>query len=167
LSPITQHPSREKAEAFLRSADATAHISCRAGGTLSRTALMIRFAAALAFLTAPCVAQADVVTHWNSVAETVATRFGGRQPQSRVLAIVQIAVHDALNAIEPRYVRYAASSQAETGASPDAAVASASRRTMLTLRAVRPELAAVRVERQRLELQSHAANLRDRHLNRR
>jgi hypothetical protein len=48
--------------------------------------------------TLPGPANADVVT-----AEAVAPSFGGPQPQSRVQAIVKIAVHDALNAIKPRY----------------------------------------------------------------
>src|SRR5262245_22695870 len=106
---------------------------------MSRTAMMSSVAAGLLLLTLPGLARADVVTHWNSVAETVAARFGGPQPQSRVLAIIQIAVHDALNAIEPRYARYAGTARAEAGASPDAAVASAARQTMLALLATLPD----------------------------
>jgi hypothetical protein len=81
----------------------------------------------------PAVVAADVVTDWNLVAELVAPRFGGPQQQSRVQAMVQIAVHDALNAIEPRYARYAALATADPDASPDAAVAAAARRTLLEL----------------------------------
>jgi len=44
--------------------------------------------------------------------------------QSRSLAIVQLAVHDALNAIEPRYAAYAFHGQAP-GASPEAAILTA------------------------------------------
>ena len=62
--------------------------------------------ALLSAVTLPGPANADVVTVWNEIAEEVAPRFGGPQQQSRVQAIVQIAVHDALNAIEPRYARY-------------------------------------------------------------
>ena len=61
----------------------------RAGG------LVLAFALSL-----PSVATADVVTDWNATAEAVAPRFGGPQQQSRAQAMVQIAVHDALNAIE-------------------------------------------------------------------
>jgi hypothetical protein len=47
--------------------------------------------------------------------------------------MVQIAVHDALNTIDPRYARYTDSGPMRPGASPDAAVAAAARRTLLTL----------------------------------
>ena len=57
------------------------------------------------FLAHPAAAGDDVVTQWNVIAEAVAPRFGGPQQQSRVFAIVQIAVHDALNSSEPRYAR--------------------------------------------------------------
>jgi hypothetical protein len=89
--------------------------------------------ALMSALTLPGPANADVVTDWNAVAEAVAPRFGGPQPQSRVQAMVQLAVHDALNAIEPRYARYTWLGLADPGASPDAAVAAAARHTLLEL----------------------------------
>jgi hypothetical protein len=91
-----------------------------------------------AALSLPVIATADVVTDWNAIAETVAPRFGGPQQQSRVQAMVQIAVHDALNAIEPRYARYTGTGQSYPGASPDAAVAAAARKTLLDLLAPLP-----------------------------
>jgi hypothetical protein len=87
----------------------------------------------LSALTLPLVANADVVTDWNAIADAVAPRYGGPQQQSRALAIVQIAVHDALNAIVPRYARYTNIDLAQPGASPDAAVAAAARQTLLEL----------------------------------
>ena len=77
--------------------------------------------------------QADSVTDWNAVASspTVLPRFGGPQQQYRAMAIVQIAVHDALNSISPRFQRYTTVSPAGAGASPDAAVAAATRTTLL------------------------------------
>ncbi|HXW04194.1 MAG TPA: vanadium-dependent haloperoxidase [Vicinamibacterales bacterium] len=90
-------------------------------------------AVATAIFTAPGIAAADAVTDWNAVAEAVAPRFGGPQQQSRVQAMVQIAVHDALNSIEPRYVRYTDASSGWPDAFPDAAVAAAARHTLLTL----------------------------------
>jgi hypothetical protein len=83
---------------------------------MSRTVIIICLAGSLLLLAQPGVARADVVTHWNRVAETIAARFGGPQPQSRVLAMIQIAVHDALNAIDRRYAPYSASSRGDAGA---------------------------------------------------
>jgi hypothetical protein len=99
-----------------------------------------QFAAVLILLFAlPSVAAADVVTDWNTIAGAVAPRFGGPQQQSRALAIVQIAVHDALNAIEPRYERYTDLGRTSRDASPDAAVGTAARRTLLELLAPLPD----------------------------
>ena len=87
----------------------------------------------LSVMALPGMAGADVVTDWNLIAELVAPRFGAPQPQSRAQAMVQIAVHDSLNAIEPRYARYTRLGLADRGASPDAAVAAAARQTLLGL----------------------------------
>jgi hypothetical protein len=95
--------------------------------------------ALLSVLTLPGSLAADVVLDWNAVAEAVAPRFGGPQQQSRVQAMVQIAVHDALNAIEPRYARYTGLGLADPDASPDAAVAAAARETLLALLAPLPD----------------------------
>lgn len=56
----------------------------------------------LSAIVAATPAAADVVTDWNAVLDAVVPRFGGPQPQSRVQAITQIAVHDALNSIDQR-----------------------------------------------------------------
>ena len=84
------------------------------------------------------VTAADVVTDWNAVADLVVPRFGAPQQQSRAQAMVQIAVHDALNAIEPRYHCYTGCGLADPGASPDAAVAAAASQTLLELLAPLP-----------------------------
>lgn len=106
----------------------------------SRVGVM-RCAAALLLtcLALPAMAAADVVTDWNLIAGNVAPRFGGPQQQSRALAMVQIAVHDALNLVESRYKRYTRVNAASPGASPDAAVAAAARRTLLDLLAPLPD----------------------------
>ena len=74
------------------------------------------------------VAAVDPVSSWNSVA-VQATQTGGQNAivQSRTLAIAQAAVHDALNAIDSRYGRYAFTGNAQTGSSVDAAIAAAAR----------------------------------------
>ena len=92
-----------------------------------------------ALLALPGAATADVVTSWVAVTEAVAPRFGGPQQQSRAQAIVQIAVHDALNAIDPRYARYVESVSVHPNASPDAAVAAAARHALLELLAPVPD----------------------------
>ena len=92
-----------------------------------------------ALLGLPGTARADVVTTWVAVTEAVAPRFGAPQQQSRAQAMVQIAVHDALNAIVPRYARYAGSGPVSPNASPDAAVAAAARHALLELLAPAPD----------------------------
>lgn len=92
-----------------------------------------------ALLVLPATARGDVVTTWVAVSEAIAPRFGGPQQQSRVQAMVQIAVHDALNTIVPRYARYAGSGALSPHASPDAAVAAAARHVLLELLAPVPD----------------------------
>jgi hypothetical protein len=86
-----------------------------------------------ALLALPGAAMADVVTTWVAVAEAVVPRLGGPQQQSRAQAMVQIAVHDALNTIVPRSARYVGAGPVHPNASPDAAVAAAARHTLLEL----------------------------------
>src|SRR4051812_30892702 len=53
-------------------------------------------------------ARADAVTDWNALVAgpLVAPRFGAPQQIERAMAMVQIAVHDALNSIDRRYETY-------------------------------------------------------------
>jgi hypothetical protein len=103
--------------------------------------IVVRLLVTLFFFTMPGQAAADIVTDWNFIAEQVVPRFGGPQQQSRVQAMVQIAVHDALNAIVQRYDRYAYFGVANPAASPDAAVAAAARQTLLGQLATVPDSA--------------------------
>ena len=81
----------------------------------------------------PESAQADAVTEWNDIAER-AVQVGSPPPvQFRILAIAQIAVHDALNAVAPRYETYTAQPPAAAGASPEAAAIAASHRALSQL----------------------------------
>jgi hypothetical protein len=71
-------------------------------------------------------AAANEVLKWNETAAKVATAGGQNVIQStRTIAMVQGAVHDALNAITPRYAAYYFEGSATAGAAPDAAVAAA------------------------------------------
>ena len=72
----------------------------------------------------PGFAENDMVMYWN---DKVAMVLGApmRQPdRARYFAIIEIAVHDALNNIKPKYQRYTLNERQQF-ASPDAAVASA------------------------------------------
>ena len=96
---------------------------------LARAAAPVRLAAAgliVALCTLP--AAANDVLKWNDTTVKAVT-MGGQNPiqQSRTVAMVQGAVHDALNAIEPRYRSYATVGAGNPNASPEAAVASAAR----------------------------------------
>jgi hypothetical protein len=77
-------------------------------------------------------AAVDPVSNWNVVAlQAAATAGQGLIVQSRTLAIVQVAMHDALNAIHPRYEPYVFKRHAQAGASVDAAVAAAARNALV------------------------------------
>jgi membrane-associated phospholipid phosphatase len=73
-------------------------------------------------------ATVDPVSDWNTIA-VQATLTAGQTgvPQSRTLAIVHVAIHDALNSIDSRYERYAFKADVQPGASVDAAIAAAAR----------------------------------------
>jgi len=78
--------------------------------------------------TSSVFAATDPVSSWNSVAAQAALAAGQNGAvASRTLAIVQVAIHDALNAIDSRYERYAFRGTAPHGASVDAAIAAAAR----------------------------------------
>jgi hypothetical protein len=72
------------------------------------------------------------VSEWNRFASELVATDQLPPVQVRAMAIVQIAVHDALNAIEPRYAPYYFTGSA-SGASRAAAVAAAVRDTLVQL----------------------------------
>ena len=79
-------------------------------------------------------ATADRVSNWNATAVTATTMAGQNAVvQSRSLAMVQAAVHDALNAIDPRFESYALEGVLDPLASPDAAIATAAHDTLVGL----------------------------------
>src|SRR3982075_786826 len=85
--------------------------------------------AALAF--AP-LSQADVVTDWNQTAIEVmkAANVAGN-PWTRSMAMMHVAMSDAVNAVQGRYTRFTYNGPAARDASADAAAAAAAR-DMLT-----------------------------------
>ncbi len=82
-------------------------------------------------------ARADVVTDWNTTAETIAIEkqitpaFNGRH-----MAMLQIAVFEAVNAIERRYAPYKLNLTAERTFSKEAAAAAAAHGVLV---AIHPE----------------------------
>ncbi len=78
----------------------------------------------LAVTVSGSAAAVDEVANWNAIATSVALP-GGKNAieQSRIYAMVQLAVHDALNTIERRYARYAYHAHPHGRASAAAAVA--------------------------------------------
>jgi hypothetical protein len=81
---------------------------------------MLRFVCLilLASVSVAAPARADVITQWN---EQVLALGGA----SRTLAMVQVAMFDAINAIQPRYRSYLDLPAAPAGALPEAAAAAA------------------------------------------
>src|SRR4029450_8729663 len=72
----------------------------------------------------PPPAAADPVADWNATALSALLAAGHNNlTVARGLTMVQVAVHDALNAIERRYDGYMFEGPAEANASPEAAVA--------------------------------------------
>jgi hypothetical protein len=79
-------------------------------------------------------ARADTVTDWNQRASdiVVAAKLPP-PPGTRILAVVQTAVYEAVNAITKRYPLGELKLQAEAGASVDAAIAAANHATLAKL----------------------------------
>lgn len=92
--------------------------------TLPRRRWLLAAALSLALSGPAC---ADAVTDWNLQTNLVVGGAGGPPQQFRVFAMVHIAIHDALNAIDPRFRSYAAVGAGNPNASAAAAVASAAR----------------------------------------
>src|SRR5262245_33263936 len=80
-------------------------------------------------------AQADtVVLEWNQVALAASvTASQGPNPQTRTMAIVHVAIHDAINSITGQYGTYLSLGRSPVGASPDAAAIAAAHRALVSL----------------------------------
>ena len=90
-------------------------------------------------------ARADAVIQWNETALQAAFAAGldfsggcvDPLHESRMMAMMHVAIHDALNAVDRRFKPYAFDGRAAAGTSPEAAVAAAARGVLV---AVMPEL---------------------------
>jgi hypothetical protein len=98
---------------------------------------MTRFASlAIAIFTTLCVttAHADVITDWNQNAlEVLKAGNVAGNPWSRAMAMVHVAMCDAVNSVQPRYTRYASTAPAAPDASAEASAVSAARHILIQL----------------------------------
>src|SRR5688572_5472473 len=84
---------------------------------------------------------ADLVNDWNEhLLQAMAANQPPRVPLSRNMALVHVAMFDAVNAIDPSYDPYFADVHASHGASPEAAAAEAARDALAALYPSRPAI---------------------------
>ena len=87
---------------------------------------------AAALLAAP--ARADVITDWNVIAlKVLATANPSNNARLRTLAMMHVAMSDAINSVQARYARVVARIPAVAGASAEAAAAAAARHILVEL----------------------------------
>jgi len=77
---------------------------------------------------------ADVVTDWNQTAlEVLKAGNTVGNPWSRAMAMVHVAMSDAINSVQGRYTRYVAAAPAAPNAGPEAAAVAAARQILLQI----------------------------------
>jgi len=83
---------------------------------------------------AACSASADTITDWNKTAnEVMRVANVASNPASRALAMVHVAMSDAVNGVQDRYARYLPDAAAAPRASAEAAAATAARQILIQL----------------------------------
>ena len=101
---------------------------------IKRRPIHARLVAAIALLlSAASGVHADIVTDTNAKAAEIVSRLPAPPITVRMMAIVQVSVFEAVNAITGRYPAYRATLTAAPGASVDAAVLSATRTALTKL----------------------------------
>ena len=95
---------------------------------LSSSAALLPGIVAAALLVAP--ARADVITDWNVTTNALVAKDVGNNPKLRTLAMVHVAMSDAINTVQNRYTRVVATLPAAPGASAEAAAATAARQIL-------------------------------------
>jgi hypothetical protein len=84
--------------------------------------------------TSHAVSADNAVMEWNEIALAATVTAGqGPVPQVRSMTIVQVSVHDAVNAITGKHRTYFSQNPAPAGASADAAAIAAAHRALVTL----------------------------------
>jgi hypothetical protein len=76
-------------------------------------------------------ARADVVTDWNVLANTLVAVEATNPPKLRTLAIVHVAMSDAINTVQNRYARVVATIPFAPDLSAEAAAAAAARQVLM------------------------------------
>ena len=107
----------------------------------------------------PVTASANVITDWDEIGVKTVQPIGAPPPINpglffRAMAMMHIAMFNAVNAIEPRYQSYKFQNKAEPGASQEAAAASAAangRRSCQRRRASKADELSCDYSRQRCE----------------
>jgi hypothetical protein len=99
------------------------------------TGVSVSVVALCALCTAPCYAQGlNAVLEWNLIASNAAVAGGQNSVvQTRTFAMVQAAVHDALNAIDRQDQLYVPLPILPIGGSPEAAIATAAHDVLVAL----------------------------------
>ena len=83
---------------------------------------------------AACSASADTITDWNKTTHDVMRAANvASNPASRALAMVHVAMSDAVNGVQDRYARYLPDAAAAPRASAEAAAATAARQILIQL----------------------------------
>jgi hypothetical protein len=99
----------------------------------TRAFVLIAALPVIGFLTSAPARADDVVMEWNQIALAATTTAGqGPIPQIRTMAIVQVSVHDAVNAITCDYRTYLPIRCGSWG-TPDAAAIAAAHRALAGL----------------------------------
>src|SRR5688572_4032060 len=75
-------------------------------------------------------ARADVITDWNVITSGLVANDVGNNPRLRTLAMVHVAMSDAVNTVQNRYARVVATLPPAPGASAEAAAAAAARQIL-------------------------------------
>jgi hypothetical protein len=93
-----------------------------------------QFIVAILMTACPITARADVIIDWNQNALEVlkAANVAGN-PWSRAMAMVHVAMCDAVNSVQPRYTRFVSTAPAAPNVSAEAAAASAARQILIQL----------------------------------
>src|SRR6266487_689986 len=136
---LAQSPHKQP-DQHEREQDNPKHDSAKTNKSMKSIAIkiqcLIAVSLALAALGSAPDVTADVVADWNQIALATQAAIPGAirtPPAARALAMVHLAVFDAVNAINRRFTPYAVEALADPGASPEAAAVAAAHAVLVNL----------------------------------